>query len=539
MKRILLVVIFAWSHTLLAQAPYCFRIEKDGAQVIKAWEVVADVGSFCDPNFGRKRDLMLDSLVASTFVDRISVEVRSGLENNTDHFAIYHSHGCPTGSDPAYQDWLLHRYEIVNDNADTTTRTQGFQFSELDLVMDSIVVPLRRRLEARGRTLQLNLFYNAGPDTLTQNFVHLDPKEYAEFVAAVYSHLQAKYEWAPYSWDVFYEPDQWRLMNPFVLGDLTVASGDLLQARGFAVRFVGPSINPMNDNWQIVTRFLATPRILPYMMAVSFHRTNGDRLARYRSLLGWDQQYKLPVAMTHSDLSNDLVNGFFYDVRLAHASIVSCGPISGLFDVVQTDSTIAIRRSHSGAYLSHILGTVRPGAQFFAPYFQDCSVLIFQNPDQQQYIHYIREDPWTTVEANIPYATYRHTYTDTNLVTRVDSIIVGERQVPIWGARHSFKIATLQLASTFTDVPSSHEPTSLDPMVVERTADQPVVVVRLIEQSYITIRCTDLLGRSEVVYEGMSPAIARYSLSVHGNAPVFITMSVPATGVVVTVPLLP
>ncbi|MBL0322955.1 MAG: hypothetical protein IPP80_11385 [Ignavibacteria bacterium] len=233
-----LLFLFLLAPSLYAQAGWILE-DSTWGQPFQRWEATSFIASPCDPQFDRIRDLMLDSLVRFTGVNRLRVEVRSGSENPVDHYAEWRAAGCPGGSDPAYLRWRQNRYVTVNDNDDSTINEGGFHFTELDATIEDVVIPLRTRLEAKGEDLHVNLCYVAFTgQNVGGTYIHDRPHEYAEFVLAVHQHLKKKWNIVPDSWEAVLEPDlvpQWTAQK---LGAALNATAITLRNNGIEPRFV-------------------------------------------------------------------------------------------------------------------------------------------------------------------------------------------------------------------------------------------------------------------------------------------------------------
>src|SRR5690349_12894580 len=127
-------------------------------QRMTGWEATAQAGQLdttrggLSAAFVRYKDRLFDLAVNDLGINRLRVEMRSGSENPRDYFTEF------LDGRMSYSEWKRHWYEKVNDNADPMViDPRGFQFSEVDHVMDHIVVPIQHRLAARGERLSVVL----------------------------------------------------------------------------------------------------------------------------------------------------------------------------------------------------------------------------------------------------------------------------------------------------------------------------------------------------------------------------------------------
>ena len=100
------------------------------------------------------RDEVIAVLADEAGINRIQIPIGSGAENPVDYWARFMK------GEITYKEMWVHFYEKINDNADPkVANPAGFQFSYIDYQVENIVLPLQRRLAARGERLFINLCY--------------------------------------------------------------------------------------------------------------------------------------------------------------------------------------------------------------------------------------------------------------------------------------------------------------------------------------------------------------------------------------------
>ena len=100
-------------------------------QTINGWEMVAFALEPDNPAFPNFKDTLFDLAVHDAGINRLRLEVRSGVENSNDNWSA-HQDGTIE-----YQTWRSRRYATVNDNADPDTiNWDGYHFSEMDDVIE-------------------------------------------------------------------------------------------------------------------------------------------------------------------------------------------------------------------------------------------------------------------------------------------------------------------------------------------------------------------------------------------------------------------
>ncbi|HYN07668.1 MAG TPA: S8 family serine peptidase [Vicinamibacterales bacterium] len=239
----------------------------------------------------------LDDVVNDVGFTRVRLAVRSGAEN-------------PTASYDG-------RYEIVNDNANPNViNPAGFHFAEqLDIQMTRVVMPMRQRVLARGLPFYINLNYVDFGQSAFEHYTN--PAEYAEFMLAVFQHLQSRYGVVPNGIEVVLEPDNsapnW---NGTQIGQVMVATAARLQAAGFAVpEFIAPSTTALGNAEPWVNQIVAVSGAQALLSEISYHRYNtaadlaalGARavqLGKRTSMLEW-----WTPSNTHDVLHEDLTVG--------------------------------------------------------------------------------------------------------------------------------------------------------------------------------------------------------------------------------------
>jgi len=229
-------------------------------QTIIGWEATTYVGqdSADFPKFQHLLPQLFDHAVKELGINRVRLEIRSGTENVRDYWAQWRAGQID------YPTWRCVRYSTVNDNSNPfVINWAGFQFSGLDHQIDTVVLPLKRRLEARGERLYINLTYVAFTGQIKcpgLDYNHDDsPEEYAEFVLATYLHLKKKYGWIPDAWEVILEPDNTAFWRGKQIGDAIVAAAKRLKANGFTPRFVAASNTNMGSAVAYIDAMMEVP----------------------------------------------------------------------------------------------------------------------------------------------------------------------------------------------------------------------------------------------------------------------------------------
>ncbi len=278
-------------------------------QRMTGWEATTQAGQD-QRDFPRYRDRLLELAADSLGIDRVRLQVRSGEENSRDYWAEMRAGRLA-------ENWRCVRYATVNDNADPNViNWNGFKFGDLDESVEQIVLPLKRRLEARGEHLFVNLnyvaFYRQCPNV---PYIHTDPEEYAEFMLAASLHLRTKYGLVPDAWEVMLEPDNTPFWRGEQLGRAIVATARRLKAEGFTPRFIAPSTTSMGAAAPYFDELAQVPGALEYVSELSYHRYRDAGEPALRAIAASAARYHVASAMLEhigsdqDDLYRDITIG--------------------------------------------------------------------------------------------------------------------------------------------------------------------------------------------------------------------------------------
>ncbi len=206
-------------------------------QTMSGWEATAQAGSE-SPSYAHYRDTLIALAANDLQLNRVRLEVRSGVEHTRDYWREGQA-GRLRGTD-----YRCGRYETLNDNDDPRVIDwKGFQFSELDLTVKTLVLPLQKAIAARGERMVLNVnyvsFFKQCPSG--RRYDHRDAAEYAEFVLATTLHLRDTFGLVPDLWEIILEPDNTVDWGSQAVGRAIVATAARLRENGFVFRFVAPS----------------------------------------------------------------------------------------------------------------------------------------------------------------------------------------------------------------------------------------------------------------------------------------------------------
>ena len=261
-------------------------------QTITGWEATAQAGQDLNAAYPAYRNALLDAAVDDLGLDRLRVELRSGSEYSSDPY------GGMVAGQVTYEQWRAVRYATVNDNNDPfVLNERGFWFTELDNEIERVVIPMRERLEARGRRLFVSICYVSFTGNVPDSqYHHQNPEEYAEFVQATFLHLSRKYGIVPDAWEMILEPDNSPRWTASFLRQAMVATGNRLTAMGLSPGLIAPSTTNMSNavSYADVIARDGLPRL---WSTLSYHRYSGVSDETLQAIAARGRQWGIQTAM--------------------------------------------------------------------------------------------------------------------------------------------------------------------------------------------------------------------------------------------------
>lgn len=248
-------------------------------QTISGWEVTPRFWEFdkggdrYDAGWLDRRDDIVRGLVEEAGVNRIRIEVRSGVENPVDYWSKF------TRREISYQDVKRHFYEKINDNADPNVADpRGFQWSSFDYYVESFVLPMREALRQRGQKLIVNLCYVDFRWTdLKGDLSHAKhPDEYAELISLAVDRLADRWDIHPDFVEIILEPDNSDDWSGDAIGRALVELKQKLAANAPQVKFIAPSTAHAGNAAAYFDKLASVPGAAGLVSVLSYHRYDGD-----------------------------------------------------------------------------------------------------------------------------------------------------------------------------------------------------------------------------------------------------------------------
>lgn len=278
-------------------------------QTISGWYATSQVGQNECSTFDAYRDELMDRTVNELGLNRIKLPVRAGYEHPVDHYARFKA-GALT-----LQEWVGTWSTAVNDNADPNLiNPAGFQWSSLDHNIETIALPMRQRLQARGERLITTITFT---DSRSDAFDHKNaPAEYTEYLLALFLHMQSKYGFVPDVVEVINEPDtgpvSWSAAQ---LGNVIAAAGARLEAAGFRPGFAAPATADMSKASVMYDGVIRQAGASKYITEISYHRYHRASISNLQQIAQRVTRDGLGAAMSehigsgHEVLHEDLKVG--------------------------------------------------------------------------------------------------------------------------------------------------------------------------------------------------------------------------------------
>ena len=369
-----------WVAALLvsaaAAAPVSVSIDPSVRyQTISGWEVTLDLSDTpATPEWAGYREDLLDRAVEGVGIDRVRLEVRAGAETRSGDPARFIAGRIDY---PAYKAGY---YRPENDNADPhSIDWSGFDFSELDWHVEKSLLPLRKRLEARGERLFVNLLYVG---FRREPYLHQqDPEEYAEFILAASLHLRERWGIVPDLWEAVLEPDNRKVNGPWspdAMARAIAAAGRRLEAAGFAPAFSAPSVTDARNVEPYMAAIMARPEAARYMREVSYHLYYGNRDPVIARVARIAQDHGLRTAMLEWWSNRADIDVLMRDITVGNVAAWQGNALSGLFRPGAKLQLKPVNRVRRLIFRDVRAGAVRIGAEASV---RDVRTAAFVNPD--------------------------------------------------------------------------------------------------------------------------------------------------------------
>jgi O-glycosyl hydrolase len=258
-------------------------------QTMTGWEALArsweidKVNNKYDPSWRTHAAAVADRMVNELGINRIAMPLDSGWANPNDYWTKF------VNGQLTYTQWSALSYQAIDPNS--------HQFAEFDFYADTVLMPMKQRLAARGEKLFVNMIFEDGdkaPGT-TYFFAH-NPAAYAAFVQVYVDRLKTKYGVVLDAYTIINEPDNTKTWRGAEIGKALVAVRSRLNAAGYSnVELIAPSVASPGNALPYLTAIAGVPGALAALDTVSYHRYGSADIAAIRS---WAAQRGKETAMS-------------------------------------------------------------------------------------------------------------------------------------------------------------------------------------------------------------------------------------------------
>ncbi len=338
---------------------------------LRLWETNKSEDRF-DDSWELYGPAIFDRLVNELGINRVRLELKSGVENSVDYWALFR------GGKIGYREYKSHYYDKINDNDDPQLlNAAGVQFSMLDYQVEKMLLPIKQLVEANGEKLFINLCYvdfkgRGGSQGSLSHALAAD--EYAELIAASFDRLSSKYGIVPDALEVILEPDNsvdWRGEQ---IGNGLMAASRRLEVSGFKPDFIAPSTSHASRAPGYFDDMVSVPGVENVLSTLAYHRYDlvpdiitlpriRKRAEKFGLRTAMLEGLHAGAAQLHADLTETNSSAwqqYGIAVQLAEDAELR----SGYFYALQMDEkgNPNIVLSESGRELMHYFKFVRHGA---------------------------------------------------------------------------------------------------------------------------------------------------------------------------------
>ena len=269
--------------------------------ITRGWEI-DKVANAYDPSFQANAGVVADKLVNDLGVDRIAMPLSSGWANGVDYWSQFVSHQL------TYSQWSSHAHEKTDPNL--------HQVSEFDFYADTVLVPMRQRLAARGEKLYVNMIFGDYDKTPSAFQFSANPAAYAAFVQFYVDRLKNKYGVVVDAFTIINEPDNTATWGSVQIGNALAAVKSRLDAAGYPdINYIAPSVLAASNAIPYANGMASVAGAMSALKTLSYHRYQpGD----YAAIRNYALSRNLQTDM--SEYINATVDTLLDDLTLANVS---------------------------------------------------------------------------------------------------------------------------------------------------------------------------------------------------------------------------
>jgi hypothetical protein len=286
-------------------------------QTMTGWEAAIDLSDKETRQlFLASPDEVVSRAANELGINRLRLEIRAGAESRTRNFARFEA------GELTAEQWRPLRYATENDNSDPKVIDwSGFDFTEIDAMVEEQLLPMRDAVAKRGERLHVNICYVAFTKQIKGgDYLHDDPEEYAEIVLATYLHLQKKYGFVPDTWEVILEPDLVPEWTPKFTAEAIAAAGRRLREHGFTPRFVAPSVTNTANAIRYIDAIARNKGAINDVVEFSYHRYRQATPSNVRAIAERAQRFGKSTSMLELWFGKATSKVLFEDLTVGNVS---------------------------------------------------------------------------------------------------------------------------------------------------------------------------------------------------------------------------
>ena len=347
----------------------------------RAWEV-DKTGNRYNPTWVTYAPAVAARMVNELGINRLQLPLKTGWMNPVDYWTQF------VNGQLTYLQWGPHSYQKIAG--------APYQFAEFDFYVETMLLPMRQQLQARGEKLYVNMIGTDFNVTGMNGNFHFsqNPAAYAAFVRAYADRLRTKYGVTLDAFEVTLEPENSDPAYPWggvQIGNALVALRAMFNAAGYPnLNLIAPSVTNAANAIPYLTAIETVPGAMAALTTASYHRYSpGD----YAAIHAFAQVRGKQTAM--AEWTNATIDTLFDDLLIAHVSSWQKWAVAGLnvanFTVYYaadlTDPANPIFAfTQNTAHLALIFHYVRLGAVRVDAQSATMRTLAFVNPDGTQVV---------------------------------------------------------------------------------------------------------------------------------------------------------
>ena len=225
----------------------------------QSWEIDKKNNTY-DPSWRTSANAIADRMVNELGINRIAMPLSSGWANPVDYWSQF------VGHELSYREWRKHSYEKTDPNARQT--------AQFDFYAETVLMPMKQRLEANGEKLYVNMIFGDFDKGTDSTFAFAqDPEAYAAFVQFYADRLKTKYDVVIDAYTIINEPDNTDGWRGGEIGRALLAVKRRLTAAGYAdVNYIAPSATAASNALLYASRMTLVAGAMQALTTLSYHR---------------------------------------------------------------------------------------------------------------------------------------------------------------------------------------------------------------------------------------------------------------------------